>query len=66
MLVDEGELEKIEAKHGRLPRTGKDKLKWLIPPDWRQETFDAVIVEIPESKAEEIFKEFRVKLLRKK
>ena len=66
MLVDEGELKKIEAKYGRLPRVGKDNIKWLLPPDWKQTQMEAVIVEIPDAKAEEIFGKYKVKLLRKK
>jgi len=66
MLVDEGELKKIESKYGRLPRVGKDNVKWLLPPDWKQKQMDAVIVEIPDAKAKEIFEKYRVKLLRKK
>lgn len=66
MLVDEGELKKIESDYGRLPRVGKDKVKWLLPPDWKQKQMDAVIVEIPDAKSEEIFEKYRVKLLRKK
>jgi len=66
ILVDAEELRKIEAEYGPLRRVGKEKLKWLIPPEWSEKSFDGVLVEIPAEKAQEIFEKFRVKLLRKR
>jgi hypothetical protein len=66
ILVDADELKKIEAEHGPLKRVGKDKLKWLLPPEWSEKTFDGVVVEVPDEKAPAVFEKFRVKLLRKR
>ena len=66
ILVDQDELKKIEAKHGALKRIGKEKLKWLLPPEWSETTLDGAVVEVPDDKAPEIFENFRVKLLRKR
>lgn len=66
ILVDPEELKRIEAKHGPLKRVGKEKLKWLLPPEWSEKTFDGIVVEVPGEKAPEIFEKFKVKLLRKR
>jgi hypothetical protein len=65
ILVDKEELKKIEAIHGSLRRVGGDKLKWLVPPEWAEKTFEGVVVEVPAGKAPEIFEKYKVKLLRK-
>jgi hypothetical protein len=66
MKVDNDELKKIEEKHGALKRVKKDKVKWLVPPNWTEKTFEASVVEAPENEALEIFEKFKVKAIRKK
>ncbi|MBR9689565.1 MAG: hypothetical protein GOV01_01550 [Candidatus Altiarchaeota archaeon] len=66
ILVDEAELKKIELKFGQLKRVGKDKLKWLIPPEWAEKTLEGIVVEVPTDMAAQIFEKFKVKTLRKK
>ncbi len=65
VLVDGEELKKIEQKLGPLKQAGREKLKWLLPPEWSEKQFEGVVVEVPDSKAPEIFKNFRVKALRR-
>lgn len=66
VLVNEEELRKIEKEHGRLKRVGKGEVKWLLPPDWSETTFDGVFVELPDDLAPRVFRKFKVKALRKR
>jgi len=66
ILVAIEELKKIEAETGlKLKRLEKSSIKWRAPPDWDEEKFDALLVEIPDDRAPEIFEKYKVKLLRK-
>jgi hypothetical protein len=66
VLVDTEELKKIEAELGQLKRVGKQELKWLVPPEWAETAFEGVLVELPEDRAAAVFRDFKVKTLRKK
>ena len=64
--VDLEELKKIEQKYGQLKKIDKSKVKWLSSPKWNEKTFDAVLVEVSDNVAPEIFEKFKVKAIRKK
>jgi len=65
-LVDPDELKKIESEYGQLKRVGSEKVKWLLPPEWNEKQFDGIFIEVPDTKAPEIFEKFKVKALRKR
>ncbi len=67
LLVDIEELKKIESEMGiKLKRLRKGKVKWLEKPDWKEKSYDALVVEAPDDVAYEIFEKYRVKLMSKK
>ncbi|HDR53159.1 MAG TPA: hypothetical protein ENN60_00575 [archaeon] len=66
ILVDIEELKKLETETGlKLKRLEKADLKWRMPPDWEEKKFDALVVEVPEDVAPDIFEKYRVRHLRK-
>ena len=66
ILVDLEELKKIEAKYGVLKKVKHERVKWLLPPNWGEKTFEATLIEVPENIAQKIFENFKVKAIRKK
>jgi len=64
IVVDIEELKRIEREEGiKLKRLEKAKVKWLEKPDWKEKTYDALVVEVPEALAYRIFEKYRVKAL---
>jgi hypothetical protein len=66
ILVDIEELKKIEQQEKvKLKRLKKSEVKWLVPPDWDQQKLDALVVEVPDGMAPQVFEKYKVKFLRK-
>ena len=64
LIIDLEELKRIERELGvKLKRLEKAQVKWLIKPEWKEKSFDALVVEAPEELAYRIFENYRVKAL---
>ena len=60
------EIKKIEQEEGiKLKRLRKEDVKFLEKPDWAEKKQDGLAVEVPPELGQELFRKYKVKIIRK-